>query len=73
MNKRISITILSDLNYENLLAEILIDGQFIGLVTNEPDKPVCFEIPQGELNFQSLEFDLFQEALHLAKKELLQE
>ncbi|NQY36496.1 MAG: hypothetical protein HRT37_16280 [Alteromonadaceae bacterium] len=73
MDNRISITILSDLNYDNLLAEILIDGQFIGLVTNEPDKSVCFEIPKGELKFKSLDFDLFQEALSLAKKELLQE
>lgn len=73
MDNRISITILSDLNYENLLAEILIDGQFIGLVTNEPDKLVCFEIPEGELKFKSLDFDLFQKALSLAKKELLQE
>lgn len=73
MSNRISITILSDLNYENLLAEILIDGKFIGLVTNEPDKPVCFEIPDGELKFRSLDLELFQKALDLAKEELLQE
>ncbi|WP_269520789.1 hypothetical protein [Alteromonas sp. BMJM2] len=73
MDSRINITILSDLNYENLLAEILIDGKFVGLVTNEPDKPVCFEISAGELKFSALELDLFQKALNLAEKELLQE
>ncbi|WP_377144421.1 hypothetical protein [Pseudidiomarina halophila] len=64
---------MSDVNYENLLAEILIDGHFIGLVTTEPDQPICFEIPDGELKFQSLDLDILQEALSAAKKELLQE
>ena len=73
MKSKIVITVLSDLEYENLLAEILIDGQFIGLVTNEPDRPVCFEVPEGELKFQSLDLEVLQEALAMAKKELLQE
>ncbi len=73
LKSKITVTILSDLKYENLLAEILIDGQFIGLVTNEPNRPISFEIPDGELRFQSLDLATFQEALSLAKKELLQE
>jgi hypothetical protein len=73
LKSKIVITVLSDLEYENLLAEILIDGQFIGLVTNEPDRPVCFEVPEGELKFQSLDLEVLQEALAMAKKELLQE
>ncbi len=71
MKDKISVTILSDLYYENLLAEIVIDGQFIGLLTNEPGKPVCFEIPEGELKFKSIDLAVFEEALSLAKKELL--
>ncbi|MCL5050020.1 MAG: hypothetical protein M1473_05745 [Firmicutes bacterium] len=73
MKNKITVTILSDLKYENLLAEILIDGQFIGLVTNEPEQPISFEIPEGELKSLSLDLATFQEALSMAKKELLQE
>ncbi len=67
----IEITVCSDLDYENLVAEITIDGKFIGLVTNEPDKGICFEIPNGQISFQSIDLDALEQALKNAKKELL--
>lgn len=70
---KFSVTVHSDLEHENLLAEVEINGQFVGLVTNEPGDPVAFEIPQGEVKFQSLDLDVFIAALIRARKELLQE
>tara|TARA_Y100000310_G_scaffold247516_1_gene253117 strand:+ start:1614 stop:1871 length:258 start_codon:yes stop_codon:yes gene_type:complete len=71
-SSKITITIHSDLDFENLAAEILIDGKFIGLVTNEPNQNLRFVIPKGELKFEQLDLDTFQEALTLAKRELAQ-
>jgi hypothetical protein len=73
LKNRITVTILSDVEYENLIAEILIDGKFIGLITNEPDKELNFEVPKGECKFEAIELNVLLEALNLAKAELLQE
>lgn len=69
----IEIQIASDLDYENLLAEIHVDNNFIGLLTNEPEKGVCFEVPDGKGGFRSISIERFRLALDKAKKELLQE
>ena len=35
MNERIKITICSDTDYEQLIAEIYIDGKFVALISQE--------------------------------------
>ena len=69
--QQIDIVICSDLDYECLLAEITIDGIFIGLVTNEPGKGLCFELPDDNVPFTSISFDIFENALNQAKQALL--
>jgi len=70
-NSNIDITISSDLDYENLIAEVLINGNFIGLVTNEPNKGVRFEIPEGQVALVNVELDTLLTAIEKAKAELL--
>ncbi len=70
MERKIDITICSDLDYENLIAEISVNNRFIGLVTNEPDKGVCFEIPKGQVSFESIELCIFIDALNEARKRI---
>ena len=69
----IKVTISSDLDYENLIAEIIADGEFIGLLTAEPNQQVCFELPEGQGNWNKIEANLLIEALQIARKELLQD
>lgn len=71
-NSKIEITISSDLDYDNLIAEIIIDGQFIGLITNEPSQAVRFEIPEGQVSTVNVDFNILLNALDKAKRELLQ-
>lgn len=66
----IKVTVCSDLDHDNVLAEIVINGKFIGLVTDEPGKEMSFEIPEGQLSTQSVPLDLFEKALSIAKERL---
>jgi len=70
-NNNINITISSDLDYENLIAEITIDGNFIGLVTKEPDEVTKFEIPDGQVSSVKVELGTLLTAIEKAKSELL--
>ena len=70
MKNNIEIMICSDLDYECLFAEITIDEKFIGLVTNEPSKGVCFEAPKGQVSGEAIELDTYIKALNKAKSEL---
>jgi hypothetical protein len=67
----IAITICSDLDYECLIAEIIINGKFVGLLTNEPNKEVCFEIPDDQTSCAGVKLDVLENALKQAKQELL--
>lgn len=71
-NNNIKVTICSDLEHDNLLAEISINGRFIGLVTEEPDKKISFEIPERQQSIESVELDLLEEALRIARSRLIQ-
>ena len=66
----INVVVCSDLEHENLVAEITINGRFIGLVTDEPNKDLCFEIPQGQLSLESVSLDLFEKAIAIARRRL---
>jgi hypothetical protein len=67
----IEITICSDLDYECLIAEIIINGKFIGLLTNEPNKEICFAIPDGQISSAEIKLDALENALKQAKRVLL--
>lgn len=71
MLTNIEIEVSSDLDYECLIAEIFIDDNFIGLVTNEPSKGICFEAPKGQLSGEPVELEMYIEALKKAKIKLL--
>ena len=72
-DESIEVQISSDLDYDNLIAEIHIGSKFVGLVTNEPGKGVCFEMPDGNGGFNPINFEIFKVALDKAKKELMQD
>ncbi|RUO65965.1 hypothetical protein SAMN06297229_0565 [Pseudidiomarina planktonica] len=72
MTSKIDVIVSSDLDYENLIAEVAIDDIFVGLVTNEPSKGVCFEAPAGQVLGEPIAFDIYIKALIKAKNELLQ-
>lgn len=72
-SNEIQIQIASDLDYENLIAEITFRGRFVGLLSNEPGQGLCFEIPDGKGDFNAIGLDSFKVALERARKELLQE
>lgn len=67
-SNKIEIRITSDLDYENLIAEITANGKFIGLISNEPKKSLCFEAPNGKGGFNSIELECFKAVLDNAKK-----
>ncbi len=67
----IEITVGSDLDYESLIAEIKIDGAFVGIVTNEPDESFKFEIQSGQVSSINVELETYIKALNDAKSELL--
>ncbi|MEM0515683.1 hypothetical protein WCN91_09725 [Pseudoalteromonas sp. YIC-827] len=69
--ENIEITVCSDLDYDNLIAEIKIDNVFVGIVTNEPDEPLRFEIPNGQESSINVELDTYFKAINNAKLELL--
>ena len=69
----IEITISSDLDYDCLIAEIMINDVFVGLVTNEPDKGICFEVPEGQMRIGSISLETFQAALVRAKDALIKD
>ena len=69
-SESINIVVCSDLEHENLVAEITINGRFIGLVTDEPNKELCFEIPQGQLSLESVNLDLFEKSIATARRKL---
>ena len=69
----IRIQVCSDLDYDNLIAEIYAGEKFIGLLSNEPCKALCFEIPDNKGGFSAIELECFKRALEDAKKQLLQE
>ena len=74
MGNKIQIEIASDTDYENLIANIYIEGLFVGLVHQETDVPI-FEIPSEEKTIGrvfSVEADLMIEAIDRAKRELVQ-
>ena len=71
MTTKIEITISSDLDYENLIAELTMGGEFLGLVTNEPQIGFRFEVPENTVSEITIELDKFIEALNEAKAELL--
>lgn len=71
LNSEITIQICSDLDYDNLIAEIYFKGQFIGLLSGEPERELCFEIPNGKGGFTPIELENFKEALERAKEKLL--
>lgn len=68
----IKVTVCSDLEHDDLLAELVIGGQFIGLVTEEPGKKMSFEIPEGQLSIKSVDLDLLEQALRTARDRLNQ-
>ena len=70
MKSKISITVCSDLDYENLIAEITIDKNFFGIVTNEPSIGFCFEMPEGQVSGTPVSLDVFIEAIERAKNSL---
>jgi hypothetical protein len=69
--ENIEITVCSDLNYDNLIAEIKIDNVFVGIVTSEPDEPLRFELPNGQISSINVELDTYLKAINHAKSELL--
>tara|TARA_A200000113_G_scaffold206917_1_gene204175 strand:- start:305 stop:520 length:216 start_codon:yes stop_codon:yes gene_type:complete len=69
--ENIEITVCSDLDYDNLIAEIKIDNVFVGIVTNEPNEPLKFEIPHGQISSVKVELDTYFKAINDAKSELL--
>jgi len=71
VTSKIDINISSDLDYENLIAEVIIEGNFVGLVTNEPSKEICYEAPEGQVSDKPVDLDIFIEALKEAKRLLL--
>ena len=70
---KIEVIISSDLDYENLIAEINVDGNFIGLITSEPKEDVCFEIPDRQTDWCKISASVLTEAIEIAKKDLLQQ
>lgn len=72
MTNEIDIAISSDLDYENLIAEVSVQGKFIGLITNEPSKGLCYEAPAGQVTNEPIELDILIAALNEAKRQLLQ-
>ena len=69
----IQIQICSDLDYDNLIAEIIINGEFVGLISKEPDCDIIFEIPEGQVNSIKVPLVDFEKSLVLARKALLNE
>jgi hypothetical protein len=69
--ENIEITVGSDLDYESLIAEIKIDGAFVGIVTNEPDESFKFEIQSGQISSINVGLETYIKALNDAKSELL--
>ena len=72
MTSKIDITISSDLDYENLIADVVLDGKFFGLITNEPSKGFCYEAPKVQVSSDPIELDTLIAALNEAKRQLLQ-
>jgi hypothetical protein len=69
-NENIKIIICSDLDHENLVAEITIDNKFIGLISEEPNQDLCFELPNGQAQFEIINLDAFESAIAEARKAL---
>lgn len=71
VTSKIDITISSDLDYENLIADVVVNGKFFGLITNEPSKGLCYEAPEGQVSSEPIELDILIAALNEAKRQLL--
>lgn len=70
MKAQIDVIISSDLDHEQLIAEILIDGRFVGLVSNEPSNGLCFEIPSDQISKQTVPLEALLKGLAKAEREL---
>ena len=71
---RITIQIASDTDYDKLIAEIYIDGDFAGLVSQK-GSILRYEIPSADRSIgmvRSVDLDVLIEALERARQELNQ-
>jgi hypothetical protein len=76
MNERIKITICSDTDYEQLIAEIYIDGKFVALISQENGADhLQLEFPDsgqnGSIISRKVEYSLFHIALERARIQLV--
>ncbi|MDX6039418.1 hypothetical protein [Scandinavium lactucae] len=66
---QLKIVVASDVDYENLIAEIYCDGEFIALLQQE-DGEGNIKV-EFSSNARAIDFDWFQYALSEARKTLL--
>jgi hypothetical protein len=74
-NINVEILLSSDLNYEELTAEIFFDGEFIALLNQDAgidNLKIEFPAPEaGETTvLRKMDLSIFEEALILAKKKI---
>lgn len=76
MQRKMDIRICSDLDYENLIAEIYCDGKFVALISHEGDASnLRIEFPGSDQNEEAIarqvDLDSFEQAVQEAKQKLL--
>jgi len=71
MNKRIQIVIGSPTDYEDLVAYIIIDGEHIALLNQDKGKDKMVIEFFDEPKIKKIDFEVFVEALQIAKSELM--
>ena len=74
MTEKIKVQVCSDIDYDNLMAEIYIDGNFTALISDEnASGEMEIKFPRAS-NTKAIELkvslDAFEDALKLAKKKL---
>lgn len=71
MNNSYKVIVCSDVNYEELIAEIYIDDNFIALLSQEEgDTKTKIEFFSNGVEKLSVDLNIFEEALNYAKQRL---
>lgn len=68
----ITIMIASDVDYDHLISEIYVDGEFLALVTGDPaGDELIVDFPPRNGPIRSMPLALVHEAFDLAKRRLV--
>lgn len=78
MEKKLRVQVCSDVDYDNLIAEIYCDEKFVALISQEEGvSNLKVELPGPNQNeaavIRKVDLDWFQKALQEAKKKLIED